>query len=181
MADQSTFFAPHQVRHPAYPPKALSLVEQMPTTPVSCMSTHLYIHHRPHQHEVAHPFVLMFYPPYLSGKFICNLCRETGGCHWLYRCTICDNFDAHLGCAIRAAQLQFQLPQLQSFLPTPPAGAGLHDSRMPQIPMPSSDLWKKLAEAMLIALRLGNLASNIGGFVDVGSTVIETLQQLLSN
>ncbi|KAJ4979535.1 hypothetical protein NE237_010315 [Protea cynaroides] len=60
-----------------------------------CARMPLSINHQSHHHSLT----LTFSPPYQSKSFTCDVCRQVGSNHWLYRCNLCE-FDAHLGCAI---------------------------------------------------------------------------------
>ncbi|KAF3784655.1 hypothetical protein EJ110_NYTH28869 [Nymphaea thermarum] len=205
MASAYEWMAPPAVRHPAHPCKPLSLV-QMPPTPdlVRCnacsfpisgfsyncgsynlhpycagISLHLYIQH-PHLPGPPHLATLMFFPPYQNGQFTCNICRKWGGSHWLYRCTVCNDFDAHLGCAMNAAQLQFQVhPQYNP--PTtpvyPPYNSGGGGSTA-YASTPSSDPGKKFGKCMWAVVRLADLALGTGGLIDLGSSLFNNMDLL---
>ncbi|XP_031496094.1 uncharacterized protein LOC116261462 [Nymphaea colorata] len=131
-----------------------------------------------------HLATLMFFPPYLSGQFTCDICRKLGGSHWLYRCTVFDDFDTHLGCAINAAQLQFRLhpaqycpPMTPVYRPSNSGGGG----GTAYASTPSSDPWKKIGKCMWAALRLSDLAFGTGGLINLGSSLFDTLDQLLGD
>lgn len=61
---------------------------------ILCASKPLFLTHQSHHHQLA----LSFSPPYPNKIFSCDICRQTGSSHWLYRCDLCE-FDAHLRCA----------------------------------------------------------------------------------
>ncbi|KAF3784652.1 hypothetical protein EJ110_NYTH28861 [Nymphaea thermarum] len=146
------------------------------------ISPHLYIQH---PHGPPHLATLMFFPPYLSGQFTCDICKKLGGSHWLYRCTVCDDFDAHLGCAINAAQLQFRLHPAQYCPPmTPvdgPYNSGGGGGGTAYASPPSSDPWKKIGKCMWAALRLSDLAFGTGGLINLGSSLFDTMDHLLGD
>ncbi|KAK4779009.1 hypothetical protein SAY86_006537 [Trapa natans] len=60
----------------------------------TCASKPLFAAHPHHPHQLG----LEFFPPYPARAFSCDICRDTGKNHWLYRCSSCE-FDAHLDCA----------------------------------------------------------------------------------
>ncbi|XP_059311962.1 uncharacterized protein LOC132063442 [Lycium ferocissimum] len=49
--------------------------------------------HWSHHHQLE----LQFSPPYPDKSFCCDICKNLGANHWLYRCHTCG-FDAHLNC-----------------------------------------------------------------------------------
>ncbi|XP_043691635.1 uncharacterized protein LOC122642257 [Telopea speciosissima] len=71
-----------------------------------CAIKPLSINHQSHHH----PLTLTFSPPYQNKGFSCDICKQVGLNHWLYRCNLCE-FDAHLGCASTKPKL---LPQIQT-------------------------------------------------------------------
>ncbi|KAL4378609.1 hypothetical protein GQ457_02G011630 [Hibiscus cannabinus] len=63
-----------------------------------CASKPLAIHCHSHPCQLH----LCFYPPYKTKGFSCDVCRQIGSNHWLYRCNICE-FDVHMSCVNTAA------------------------------------------------------------------------------
>ncbi|KAF3784653.1 hypothetical protein EJ110_NYTH28865 [Nymphaea thermarum] len=123
---------------------------------------------------------LIFSPPYPNRQFTCDICKYPGGSHWLYRCTDCHGFDAHLGCAIKASQFQFQLhpapyrPPLTPVYPPYNSGGG---GGTAYASTPSSDRWIKIGNCNWVVGRLGGLGT-AASLMNIGSTLIETLNQL---
>ncbi|KAF6144553.1 hypothetical protein GIB67_006045 [Kingdonia uniflora] len=87
---------------------------------ILCATSPLSVNHQTHPH----PLNLSLFPPYEKKCFSCDICKEPGLNHWLYRCNLCT-FDAHLSCAtaqhqhqhqplLQPQQIQFEKPQLQS-------------------------------------------------------------------
>ncbi|KAI3667483.1 hypothetical protein L6452_42546 [Arctium lappa] len=61
----------------------------------TCASMPTSINHTAHGHTLG----LCFTPPYENHHgFSCDICKQPGSNHWLYRCGLCD-FDAHIECA----------------------------------------------------------------------------------
>ncbi|XP_058080158.1 protein VACUOLELESS GAMETOPHYTES-like [Magnolia sinica] len=77
---------------------------------ILCASMPLSVSHPAHHH----PLNLVFFPPYESKGFSCDICENLGASHWLYRCSTCE-FDAHMVCATAkprpTVQAQNQYPQ----------------------------------------------------------------------
>ncbi|XP_021887696.1 uncharacterized protein LOC110806988 [Carica papaya] len=59
-----------------------------------CATMPLIVIHHSHHHHLQ----LTFSPPYQNKCFCCDVCKDLGKQHWLYRCSPCG-FDAHLSCA----------------------------------------------------------------------------------
>ncbi|KVH94689.1 uncharacterized protein LOC112517760 [Cynara cardunculus var. scolymus] len=59
-----------------------------------CANAGRYVKHPSHK---PHPLILLPYPTYAGGSFICNACGLAGK-SFSYCCTLCE-FDLHVGCA----------------------------------------------------------------------------------
>ncbi|XWS43249.1 hypothetical protein CRYUN_Cryun16bG0086700 [Craigia yunnanensis] len=68
-----------------------------------------------------HTLELCFSPPYRKKKFQCDICKQFGSNHWLYRCGSCK-YDVHMNCAM-ANQLQTatEIQQTKQRILCPPA------------------------------------------------------------
>ncbi|CAL5330908.1 unnamed protein product [Camellia sinensis] len=80
---------------------------------VLCALMLLSTTHQSHHHQLN----LTFSPPYHNQSFSCDICKNIGSNHWLYRCNLCE-FDAHLICAttrptVPAQAQPFQMLQYQ--------------------------------------------------------------------
>ncbi|KAK6928637.1 DC1 [Dillenia turbinata] len=84
---------------------------------ITCASMALSLNHPSHHHQLN----LTFSPPYVNKSFSCDICKNLGSNHWLYRCNMCE-FDAHLECAIARPTLPvqeaIQRNQMQNFQTT---------------------------------------------------------------
>ena len=78
---------------------------------ILCASKPLFLNHQSHHHRLA----LSFSPPYHNKSFSCDICRQIGTSHWLYRCDECE-FDAHLSCATATPAAPIQAPLQQNFM-----------------------------------------------------------------
>ncbi|KAA8520297.1 hypothetical protein F0562_014553 [Nyssa sinensis] len=81
---------------------------------ITCASMPLMLTHQSHHHQLD----LTFSPPYHNKSFSCDICRNVGFNHWLYRCNLCG-FDAHLNCAAtKPNQIPIQQIQMHQYQTT---------------------------------------------------------------
>lgn len=78
----------------------------------TCASMPPSINNAAHGHTLG----LCFTPPYENHQgFSCDICKQPGSNHWLYRCGLCD-FDVHMECA-KARTTSRGVPQKSTSLP----------------------------------------------------------------
>ncbi|KAK1305420.1 hypothetical protein QJS10_CPB11g02210 [Acorus calamus] len=83
------------------------------------VSLHSEAHH--------HPLKLNFTSPYKEKGFTCDVCRQLGLDHWLYRCDACG-FDTHLSCAFKPQRHKHHHPQ-----PPPPCHGVMNPQQISQV------------------------------------------------
>ncbi|GMI68419.1 hypothetical protein HRI_000511200 [Hibiscus trionum] len=138
---------PRLISHPSHPAHSLSLLPA-PAYPVGYFSCdacgqrgHGFSYHCNQCEFDVHPLCaskplairchshpcqlqLFFYPPYQTKGFSCDVCRQIGSNHWLYRCSVCE-FDVHMSCVNTAATTTRTYTTASAYTSTPRQAANV--------------------------------------------------------